>query len=887
MYYSAFGMLAALTLIIVNWDILYRFKISYDKPAWNVYRRFLFAILAYYITDILWGILESKKLVTALFVDTTVYFVAMSVGISFWAEYTVAYLGEKSRFGRFLVYIGRFIAGMISALAMINIFTPVLFTVDDECVYKALPARYVMLTSQILMLIIISVYALSTMIRLGSSAGRHTRYKILAAFGLIMAVTLFVQLWFPYLPIYSIAYMLGTCLLHSFVANDEKEEHRRTEKEAKKVRELNDTFASILDHMPGMTFTKDAKTGVYLACNQAFAEYANKEKPEDVVGLNNTQIFDAETAAHFAADDKTALSLSKPYIFFEDVPDAAGDQKQLQTTKLKYTDTSGRLCILGICQDVTDMVRVQHEHAMTKDAYEKAVSSGLIYTQIAQTLAKDYIDLYYVNTDSEEYVEYRIDGENGTLSEVNRGWHFFSDCKMELADNVFADDRETFLKTMNRKTLMKTLDRKDIFAMTFRRVDTSGQIYVNMKISRMEDEKYIIIGITNVDAEMRETMAKNKALADALSIAENANKEKAKFLSGMSHDLRSPMNAIIGLDTIALKNDKLDSNTRDYLEKIGESANSLLRMINEILTVNQKNGDSSEHSGGVSHSSVHEHGGRFNKDNMYVLVVDDDPIEAEYTKSVLDEAGIKADSCTSGQAALHNLEVQHAKQDPYNIVLMDWNMPGMNGSEASVEVLKHYRNECAVVALTAYNWEDIEKEARSVGVESYLQKPLFSANIIKKLERIAHESDVAAFNERKRADLSGRLILLAEDVELNAEIMADSLELEDIKVDHAENGLFALQKFENSSAGEYAAILMDIRMPIMDGLEAAKAIRALDREDAKKIPIIALTGNAFDEEINRSAEAGMNAHLVKPVDTEYLLQIMGELVYEAENQEDI
>ena len=880
MYYSAIGLLATLTLLIVNWDILRKFRVSYDKPAWNVYRRFLFAILAYYITDILWGLLESKKLATALFVDTTIYFVAMSVGISFWAEYTVAYLDEKSRFGHFLVYTGRFIAVMISGLALVNIFTPVLFEVDKECVYKALPSRYVMLALQIMMLIIISVYALSTMIRLGSAAGSHTRYRILAAFGLIMAVTLFVQLWFPYLPIYSIAYMLGTCMLHSFVADDEKEEHRRAEKETKKVNELKERFVSLLDNMPGMTFTKDAKTGVYLACNQAFAEYAHKESPEDVVGLTDAQIFDAETAAHFVMDDKTALSLSKPYIFFEDVLDAAGDQRQLQTTKLKYTDIAGRLCILGMCQDVTDMVRIQHEHAMTKEAYEKAVSSGLIYTQIAQTLAKDYIDMYYVNTDSEEYVEYCMGGENGTLSEVDRGWHFFSDCKAELAENVFIDDREAFLQALNRKTLMKALNRKDTFAMTFRRVDVNGPVYVNLKISRMEDEKYIIMGITNVDAEMRETMAKNKALADALSIAENANNKKTKFLSGMSHELRAPMNAIIGLDTLALRNDNLDSNTRDYLEKIGESANSLLGLINDILAINQKDGSGKGQSGAIP---AHEQGGRFNKDNMYVLVVDDDPIEAKYAKTVLDEVGIKADACTSGQEGLHKLEVQHAKQTPYNIVLMDWNMPGMDGSEASAEVLKLYRKECVVVALTAYNWEDIEEEAINVGVYNYLQKPLFISNIIEKLERIARGSEIAVFNDRKRANLIGRRILLAEDVELNAEILEDSLALEDIKVDHAENGVFVLQMFENSTEGDYAAILMDIHMPVMDGLEAAKAIRALDRADAKKIPIIALTGNAFDEDINRSVEAGMNAHLIKPVDSEQLVRILEELVYEAEN----
>ena len=172
--------------------------------------------------------------------------------------------------------------------------------------------------------------------------------------------------------------------------------------EAARIKELKDTISSLLDNMPGMTFTKDAQTSVYLACNQAFAEYAHKKSPEHVAGLTDDQIFDPETAKHFVEDDKLALSMEIPYIFYEEVPDAVGNRKQLQTTKLKYMDTSGRLCVLGICQDVTDVVRIQHENAMTKEAYEKARSTGLMYSQIAQALAHSYATLFYVNVYTEE-----------------------------------------------------------------------------------------------------------------------------------------------------------------------------------------------------------------------------------------------------------------------------------------------------------------------------------------------------------------------------------------------------------------------------------------------------------------------------------------------------
>jgi CheY-like chemotaxis protein len=133
-------------------------------------------------------------------------------------------------------------------------------------------------------------------------------------------------------------------------------------------------------------------------------------------------------------------------------------------------------------------------------------------------------------------------------------------------------------------------------------------------------------------------------------------------------------------------------------------------------------------------------------------------------------------------------------------------------------------------------------------------------------------------------DLAGRRVLLAEDIDINAEIMMDILDLEDVEADHAENGKIAVEKFTNNPPGTYSAILMDIRMPEMDGLEAASAIRALDRPDAKIIPIIALTANAFDEDVKRSLQAGMNAHLSKPVEPDTLYQTLGELINETESK---
>ena len=215
---------------------------------------------------------------------------------------------------------------------------------------------------------------------------------------------------------------------------------------------------------------------------------------------------------------------------------------------------------------------------------------------------------------------------------------------------------------------------------------------------------------------------------------------------------------------------------------------------------------------------------------------------------------------------------------------MDWKMPEMDGLETAKRIRKSYGKETVVIMLTAYNWYDVLEKAMDAGIDSFLTKPLFASKVISEFERVARNNNLNLFREKKRADLTGRRILLAEDIEMNAEIMMDVLEMEDMETDHAENGRIAVERFQNSEIGMYSAILMDIRMPEMDGLEATQVIRALDRPDAKTIPIIALTANAFDEDVQRSLQCGMNAHLTKPVEPEHLFKTLGELIWETENR---
>ncbi len=511
-YYSIIGILAALILLIENLDIILMLNDSFKQRTWRVYRSFLFAVLFYYGTDIMWGLLEYYKLRTALYWDTVVYFIAMASGVALWTQFVVIYLDENNNFAKFLRSSGHIVAGITVAASVVNLFVPVLFSVDENSVYTPCLFRYVILTAQVVILVLISLYASVSYLRKKNGSAGLMRYRTVALFGVIMAIFLTTQLWFAYWPLYSMGYMLGTCLIRAFVISDEKEEYRNKYNETKEIRELKQTMTALLDNMPALSFTKDAATGVYLACNQAFAEYAHKKNPSEVIGLTDSDIFDKELAIHFAQDDSMVLSMDRPYVFYEDVTDAVGNPKQFQTTKLKYFDASGKLCILGMSEDVTDMVRIQRESVINQEAYEKARSMGVIYTHIAQTLARGYENLYYVNTETEEFIEYYTDPESEQLIEKRRGDHFFDQSREDIKTLVYHEDVDLVLKGLDRDNLLKTLDENKSFIITYRINTDDEPLYVTLKASRMEDdEKFVILGITNVDDEVKQRRQAERA----------------------------------------------------------------------------------------------------------------------------------------------------------------------------------------------------------------------------------------------------------------------------------------------------------------------------------------------------------------------------------------
>ena len=250
----------------------------------------------------------------------------------------------------------------------------------------------------------------------------------------------------------------------------------------------------------------------------------------------------------------------------------------------------------------------------------------------------------------------------------------------------------------------------------------------------------------------------------------------------------------------------------------------------------------------------------------------------EHAKLVLEEVGIAADTSLSGAEALKQIELRHARRESYNLILVDWKMPEQDGVEVTRLIRKLYHGETTIIILTAYSWDDVIDEALAAGVDSFMAKPLFASNVLHEFKQTIARKYAAEQREAHKADLTGRHILLAEDMIINAEIMMELLEMRDMTAAHAENGQMVVDMFTQSPEHAYDAILMDVRMPVKNGLEATAEIRALNRSDAKTIPIIAMTANAFDEDVQRSLQAGMNAHLSKPVEPERLYETLESLI---------
>ncbi len=261
-----------------------------------------------------------------------------------------------------------------------------------------------------------------------------------------------------------------------------------------------------------------------------------------------------------------------------------------------------------------------------------------------------------------------------------------------------------------------------------------------------------------------------------------------------------------------------------------------------------------------------------------MLVVDDDNLLCESAVNSLKEIGVDADWCLNAEKALEMVSENNRKRTPYEIILIDWKLPGMDGIEATKLIRKEMNNNIPIILISAYDWSDIEENAKKAGVTGFISKPLFKSTLYHGLRQFSggklQEESKEKTEEHK---LTHMKVLLAEDNDLNWEIANELLTPLGLDMDHAENGKICLEMFQKSPVGYYSAILMDIRMPVMSGLEATEEIRKLDRSDAG-VPIIAMTADAFTEDRQKCLNAGMNAHIAKPIDVKEVERMLEKFV---------
>lgn len=681
----------------------------------------------------------------------------------------------------------------------------------------------------------------------------------------------------------------------------------------------------------------------------------------------------------------------------------------------------------------------------------------LIVAQVVNSQQKKKIILeniektYVVDGITQLYKKFvLVDLEQGTykyLAGTKPRNHYLSECgkynsfKKYIVDFVEDEDERKSLDTMlTKEMLQKNLD-KDV---THLRCEYRSKIEkgkwdgLNLICLKRVDDIPIEVLFTYQDVTtVKEREQRNyEALKEAYQAVESANQAKSNFLSNMSHDIRTPMNAIMGMTAIAAMNIDNPERMKDCLNKITASSQHLLSLINEVLDMSKiesgkmifaeeefnlsdvvenivtmflpqtqaKNqhfnvniteitheeviGDSTRlqqvfvnilgnavkftpeggeitfnicekpsglkgcgryvftfedtgigmeesymgklfepfvradnsrtgkiegtglgmpivknivqlMNGDIQVESKLNEGSKFTVtlylrlnrsrrddveglEKLSVLVADDEQIACESACGMLRDIGMQADFVLSGEAAIEKLVTAYNECKGYAAVILDWKMPGMDGVETAREIRAKIGEEVPIIILSAYDYTDIEQEARAAGVNAFISKPLFRSRLIYVMKSLIQDNveEYTEIEQLKGKDYSGKRVLIVDDIEINLEIAEELLKETGITVEKAVNGGMAVERVKAMPAGYYDLVFMDIQMPEMNGYEATAAIRTSGREDLKTLPIVAMSADAFMDDVKHAQDVGMNGHIAKPVEIGNLLKALEEWILE-------
>ena len=263
-----------------------------------------------------------------------------------------------------------------------------------------------------------------------------------------------------------------------------------------------------------------------------------------------------------------------------------------------------------------------------------------------------------------------------------------------------------------------------------------------------------------------------------------------------------------------------------------------------------------------------------------MLVADDEEEICLDIRELMRDTGVEVSYVTDGAAAVKTAVDAHRRGEDFHVILLDWKMPGLNGVESARQIREQVGADIPILVLTSYDWSDIEAEARAAGINAFMPKPFFTSTFWQTIKPLflEHTEQKQMPEVKAESVMDGRLFLVAEDNSLNAEILTEMLHMEGARCELAVNGQEAVEMFQKSDPGYYDMILMDVQMPIMNGYEATRQIRACAHPQAKTIPIAAMTANTFAEDVRNALNAGMNGHLAKPIDMNTVRQLVGQLL---------
>ena len=759
----------------------------------------------------------------------------------------------------------------------------------------------------------------------------------------------------------------------------------------------------------------------------------------DVIEYWGNQLADADKPAYFAFFDVSHLircyENGQKHIFHRYwTKDSLGNPMLAEQHVVMYRDlTNDDLLAVAYVLDHTKLNELHSLEAEQKRLHEEDIKK-------IEGLASQYSALYYINLDTRECTKYHVretDADDSRFNDKDSD-SFFSRFEAAVRSYTHPDYRDELIRFADENYVREALRGKKRHSYRFLHMGRSGEYQwlelVLIKFARTDEEtSHIAFVFLNVDEEEREKEAQKKALMDALAAAEHANRAKTAFLNNMSHDIRTPMNAIIGYTALAASHLDNPETTRDYLNKISVSSSHLLSLINDVLDMSRiesgrvKIEEKEVHLPDVLHDLrtiiqsniaakqqdlfidtqdiVNEDiitdklrlnqvllnivgnaikftpvGGTISiritekpcalcgyatyefriKDNgigmseefqkhifesfsreqtttvsgiqgtglgmaitknivdmmggtirvrseegkgseftvvldcklsdrvvkyepipqlqgARALVADDDTDTCMSVSKMLRKIGMRADWTASGKEAIVRAKEAFDEGDEFKAYIIDWLMPDMNGIETVRRIRSVIGESTPIIILTAYDWSDIEIEAREAGVTAFVSKPLFMSELREVLARPVR-TETARKSAPAAVDFTGKQVLLVEDNALNQEIAAEILQSAGFVVDVAEDGIVAVEKMTAAAPERYDLILMDIQMPKMNGFIATREIRTLNDNRKANIPILAMTANAFEEDKHNAIQAGMNGFIAKPIDIGALMRTLADIL---------